>query len=363
MLDPIQLPRYHYSFRGLTTTNRNQALMWAGPDTHEIKFYFMDHVWDSVDWSQEPVESLESMAHRRCRELREKYDWLCLWLSAGYDSQTVLKYFIDAGVKIDEIGIRNKYELFADPEPHWVRQSAEHYRTHHNPAVKFTEIQVGLDLHTEFYNKYKENWIMEHGGLLRFAKSSPNYVFAHEYHSLKQKENYSLRRADIYGKEKPRLDLLDGKWYMWMTDVPMLDSIGEPTVVDFYLPESDPCLFVKQCYMAIKYFESLPNIDHAMVHDIQSQKYNYSAWNLALGRVLVDCPTSRDGWSKHVSHQSATAYDGIRMQDHLKKINDPVLNYWQAGLDVLSNRVGTDKNLFDIYVVSRRWEICDFKSS
>jgi len=140
-----------------------------------------------------------------------------------------------------------------------------------------------------------------------------------------------------------------------------LDSIGEPTVVDFYLPESDPSLFVKQCYMAIEYFESLPNINHAMVHDIQSQKYNYSAWNLALGRVLVDCPTSRDGWCKHVSHQSATAYDGIRMQDHLKKINDPVLNYWQAGLDILSNRIGTDKNLFGIYVVSRRWEICNFK--
>ena len=363
MLDLVQLPRYHYNFRGLTTTNRNQALMWAGPDTHEIKFYFMDHAWDSVDWSEEPTESIEAMAHRRCREIREKYDWLCLWLSAGYDSQTVLKYFIDAGVKIDEIGLRNKYDLFGDPEAEFVKQSAEDYRVHHNPAVKFTEIRIGLDYHEDFYKKHKQDWIMQPGGILRFIKSSHNYLFANDYNVLKLQENHALKRADIYGKEKPKLDLRDGKWYMWMYDMIMLDSIGERTVVDFFLPESDPYFFVKQCHMAIKYFESLPNITHTVLHEIQSNKYNYQAWNLALGRVLPKCPQSRTEWIKHQVMSSPTSPDGKRMQGQLEKEKNTVLDYWQEGLEILSQRIGPDKDIFNIGIFSRQWEIRNFNNS
>ena len=352
--------KYHYEYQGIRTANRSDALRLAGSDYKQIKFYFLDHLWDHADWSQEPIESFESLAIARCRELREQYDWLCLWLSAGYDSQTALKYFTDAGVKIDEIAYRHKTELYDDPEPPYIARSAEQYRLHHNPNLRFTKLDVGLDFNLDFYQKYKEQWIYQPGGILRLTKSAPTYVFSEHSAALQQQDLLRNKRADIHGNQKPRLDLYNNTWYMWMYDLSMQDSMSGDTVVDFYLPETDSKFFIKQCYMAIRFFENLPGFDHSTLHRIQSSKERYQDWNLALGRILVDCLESRSGVVKHVSHQSTDAYDSVKIKHYLESVNSSVIDYWKQGLSMLQHHLGTDADMMNLHIPSKKWQICQY---
>ena len=352
--------KYHYQYQGIKTANRGDALRLAGPDYKQIKFYFLDHLWDHANWSQEPEESFDQLALARCRELREQYDWLCLWLSAGYDSQTALKYFIDAGVKIDEIAYRHKTELYNDPEPPYIVETAEQYRLHHNPNLKFTKLDVGLDFNLDFYQKYKEQWVYQPGGILRLTKSAPAYVFSEHSAAQQQLDVFRFKRADILGNQKPKLDLYNNTWYMLMYDLSMQDSMSSDTVVDFYLPETDSKFFVKQCYMAIRFFENLPNFDHKLLHRIQSSKILYRDWNLSLGRIPVKCPESSSGIVKHVSLQSVDAYDSIKIKHYLESVNSNVIDYWKQGLLTVQDHLGPDADIMNLHISSKKWQICKF---
>ena len=349
---------YYYVVNDQITYNRNEAILRAGSDPNSIKFYFMDDVWDAVDWSQEPVEDLRELAIRRCSSMREKYDWLCLWLSAGYDSQTVLQYFIDAGVKVDEIATRSKNALFHDPEPQYVFETANQYRIQHNPNVKFTFIDHGLDS-SDFYLQHGENWIYQPGAVLRFSKTGLNNVFDREREIQSQLVTKSGRRADITGHDKPRLDLQGDNWYMFMPDQTMSNAVGIKTV-DFYLPEDQPEFFVKQVYTAIKFFESISNLTHEMVHQIQSLKINYAGWNLGLGRVPLKCIESSDGRLKTAFDQSPTAGDSVRLIEHLTKTSHPAYDLWSRGIQYLQQQIGPETNLFSINITSKRWKVSEF---
>jgi hypothetical protein len=131
-------------------------------------------------------------------------------------------------------------------------------------------------------------------------------------------------------------------------------------VVDFYLPETDPRLFVKQCYMAIRFFENIPGFNHSMLHRIQSAKERYQDWNIALGRVLIDCLESRSGFIKHVSHQSAEAYDSIKMKLYLESVNSSVIDYWRQGRSMLQQDLGTDADMMNLHIPSKKWQICQY---
>jgi DNA repair exonuclease SbcCD ATPase subunit len=51
------------------------------------------------------------------------------------------------------------------------------------------------------------------------------------------------------------------------------------------------------------------------------------------------------------------------MQGQLEKEKNTVLDYWQEGLEILSQRIGPDKDIFNIGIFSRQWEIRNFNNS
>jgi len=349
---------YYYVIDSFSTYSRNEAILRSRGAIDRIKFYFMDHIWDQTDFSVEPEKSLEELAHERCRRLRDEYDWLCLWLSAGYDSQTVMKYFVDSGVRIDEIAHIDKSGLFNDPESHYVKSTAEWYRLHHNPALKLTMVKQGLDS-ANFYIRDGENWILRPGAILRFCKTGINNVITFNDDVRRNLDKTPLRRADINGHDKPRLDLRDDAWWMFMMESTMAPVIGVKTV-EFFLPEDQPEFFVKQCYHSVRYFENKPDVSHDLVHQIQRlKKDDYAAWNLALGRTRVSCPGAIDGSLKFTFEQSRSARDGLKLLDHLEKTNRLPLNIWNDGLDRLQKAAG-DIDIFSINLASKQWRICEF---
>jgi hypothetical protein len=348
---------YYYTVEDFNTYSRNEAMIRSMGNIDKLRFYFLDHIWDNADWSNEPKEDLQLLAHNRCQSIREQHDWLCLWLSAGYDSQTVLQYFIEAGIKIDEIAFRSKSALFDDPEPRYVLETANYYRLHHNSKVKFTLINHEMDS-ADFYLKHKENWIYHPGAVLRFSKTGMNnYILQNRALKIQSEQN-NIRRADITGHEKPRVDLRDGNWYMFMPDGVMANVLGIKTV-DFFLPEDQPTFFIKQVYQAIKFFESVDNINHEMVHKIQSSNHIYKEWNLGLGRYPIDCLESSDGRLKSSFINGLEAGDSVRLIKHLVSIKHKSINYWLNGINFLQEKLGAEIDIFST-ITSKAWKVCKF---
>lgn len=75
-----------------------------------ISWHFNEEVFDSFDWSIEPKETISELYRKRCEQLREKYDYLVLFYSAGSDSDNILNFFIDNNIVLDEVASLIDYE-------------------------------------------------------------------------------------------------------------------------------------------------------------------------------------------------------------------------------------------------------------
>ena len=95
-----------------------------------VEWNFNNEVYQSLDWTVEPAESIRELYAQRARALREQYDYLVCMFSGGSDSTTVLQTFIDNGIPVDEIFMN-----------YWPKGCADNFMNHEitNAAVPFLE--------------------------------------------------------------------------------------------------------------------------------------------------------------------------------------------------------------------------------
>lgn len=351
---------FYYQVDDQITLSRNQALLWAGGQLDRIHYYFMDDVWDQMDWSQCPSESFEDMCDRRCRELRAQYDWICLWLSGGYDSQTVLASFIRAGVRIDEIAHMDRTDYYADPELPFIIESSKNYQKYHNPKLRITAAPIDHNYTFDFYRGLGEDWIFQPGAAPRFSKSTCAVIQRFNDQVVRNRLSTPGRRADIYGKEKPMVKLgNDGHWYMQAYDRIIEDNIGGVSV-NFYLCSDMPEFYVKQCHMVIDWMETIPDINQGIVHAIQSnvEKW-YMAWNLACGRIPLSDFNTANGITKRYFNRTDNSPDGQGLLSHAESDLQKIYRIWKGAKENLLSSTGLD-NIVDVRLWSKAWPIRPF---
>ena len=72
----------------LTTNNQKfrgklECMLYCASHNVDFKWVFNDAYYDQLDWSVEPTDTLFDLYRQRAQQIRDKYDYLILHLSAG----------------------------------------------------------------------------------------------------------------------------------------------------------------------------------------------------------------------------------------------------------------------------------------
>lgn len=92
-----------YEVSGRKTYSKLEAFEWANHDIDKVDWNFNRGIFSSYDWTKEPAQDINYFYDERAKQLREKYDYIVLMYSSGYDSHNILRTFIDNKIHIDEV--------------------------------------------------------------------------------------------------------------------------------------------------------------------------------------------------------------------------------------------------------------------
>lgn len=341
----------YYIVDGRKTFNKNQAIAWADGNVDRIRMYWMDEVWEEADLTKPPARSWNELMRERCIQLRNKYDILGVAFSGGYDSKTIVDYFVLNNIPIDELHINHKTYVYY-PEAQVAYEQAELIKKNYFPNLKIVNVMLDENYQLNVRNVESESWMMDsHVIDLGFTRN-------HRAHLATWSQDYARnltnqRRGIVDGMEKPRLFVHDGHWAMTMMDSLMRFSINSP-YEHFYMSRDLPELFLKQVWMMIDWLESMPFATPTEVGDFmnkaQRSEDNYvnEQWNLAVGRNKVDHIINWDlnlnskpllkGGMFNIETQSLIQRLGIDLRD-------PRVQFW---LSTAKNFISTYRDAFNI---------------
>lgn len=316
--------RFGYKISGSPEliTSKTKAVVAAGGDTSKISWYADDDVFDQLDWTKEPADRMDVLMQREVTRIRNQYQYVGLWYSGGFDSQTIVDTFIKCGMHIDELLITHKaYTNKSDNELKYALKQAHYIKRHFMPKIKISLSKQTLETVVEFYQNAKENWIEYCGHqfwVQKLFRANPNL-------NVGTKEVFDRAGAIlIEGRDKPRVDLRDGAWYATATDAIGAWTMGT-NALSFYYTRHTPEIQIKQTHLMINWLETLDGVDHRKVHLLQSHKSSgetYKEWNLAMGRSMLFCTATdvRQGWEDALHGAGLKKWVGRLENEHLKNL-------------------------------------------
>ena len=332
----------YYTVGTVSTTNKLTAVEAAGGDMSRVHFYFADREHGLHDWTQEPEQTLTDLIDQRVSQLRDQNNYLCLWYSGGYDSQTILDSFVRTNTRLDEILIYDRQWI---DQVHNMKEDKLAYayacsiKKNHQPWLRIRVVQYDPQAIFDFYQHHGNDWIYhDRGSFPGFTKQNRANTaqWQKEFRSLAQQPG----RLDINGVEKPRVNLVDGKWYAQMSDRTLYYFFDCPYEL-FYISPAATEIYIKQCYMVIDWMEQQPGVSHNWVHRVQSNDLGpeiYAEWNRACGRSSVHNKIASGGLYKHLLGNGVDAVEGRALISAVRTQHETVFKHWHHGLTNLQNR-------------------------
>jgi hypothetical protein len=310
--------------------NKIKALEASDWKPAKIQFRYREQFLATTDLSQNPVESWEELLMMSCLNLRESCQYLSLWFSGGSDSLTVLDVFSKYNIRLDELIFYDKkynpYDYY-NQEARFVLKEMETFKLI-QPWCKLTVIDVDYNNAKTFYKKHRDHWIYQPYTTIRYAKNMRYNLIQNNPSLAKQFERPD--RIDIIGREKPKLILDDGKWFLVFYDCIEYDTYLNG-FHHFYW--DDLKILAKQAHMAAEFFESLPNFDQQMLHRIQGNQAGdiYIKYCQAIGRKTPQDLWIAAGMNKCTGNRLNSVYEG-RHLENFSSSHDPEVfsNYWHG---------------------------------
>ncbi len=371
---------FHYKVGSSIFYNKMDAILHANKTLADISWHFSEDIFSAIDWTKEPVTTLDELYRLRALEIREKFDYVVILCSGGADSTNVVRTFLNNGIHIDEVlaaapmsGLRD-YDFNSNDTSHLNTMSETKYaQLPLINEISQTHPNIRITLHdyfNEMLNYKTDEWLYQSEDWIH-PSSVARYRYERISH-LKQLAESGKKIAFVYGIDKPALSIgRDNNVYSSFSDLTIntqrqpFDSFY-PNVenVLFYWTDTMPQIVVKQSHAVAHWIHRPENalalrylLDRRTMMSSfwtwQTHRYRHSKYE----RAIVPCiypSTSRevfqaekptklflgehDGWFyKH--HQSTRAYQMIVSDTNsfYKNINPKYLNEDENGFIVLRN--------------------------
>jgi len=335
-----------YICNGQKFYNKIEAILYAQKHNlgFDIKFYFNDSIYNQYHWDQEPSETLDQLYAQRARELREKYDYLVVHFSGGYDSGNVLETFAKNNIPVDEVLLRGsiagsvKNVLDISPENFFAEiffQSiplAEYAKDKYWPDLKITVV----DTVPYTLNYWSKNKFWTDAPLV--GHFTPGIVWKADYDELcpefKKITESGKKLAHIRGMEKPDVHFDNGRYYVrfldkWSTiatphsrrenQLPMFHEA-------FYWAPSTAKIIIKQAHMIKKYIKK---------HNLNPKKVLYGPSRHEFINPIIYNRTWPLLWQTLKPMRDIAEYDHYFFKD---KHSDHYTN-WKNGMDHLQVKI------------------------
>lgn len=92
-----------YQVGDYKTYSRLDAVEVSGRSGQPMSWNFNNEVFGQFNWTQEPPGDIKFWYRQRAEQLRDYYDYIILYYSGGWDSDNILRTFVDNNIFIDEV--------------------------------------------------------------------------------------------------------------------------------------------------------------------------------------------------------------------------------------------------------------------
>jgi hypothetical protein len=342
------------------TYSKLQAIEEMARTGTHLDWNFNQAVFGAHSWTQEPNVPLTELYRQRAQQIRDSYDYVVIFYSGGADSWNILNTFVANNIKVDEIAHcwslqgDNSYHSYFNEEvyrvaiPNTLRIQQQHPEINHR-IIDLTEIinSMYLDRDVKFDFIYQANSLLSPNGLAR------------SYLREKIKDYADLiaggkRVAFVWGTEKPRLTIKNGKYVCQFVDIfdNTVSSRLQSLAVDhgyydelfYWSPEAVPVI-IKQCHVVKKFLTTSSGTDPWLSSEQtpygKTKRHSrwltndglhsliYPGWDINTftnGKNNQPVIGPRDQW---FWTQNTHANPGLQIfQQGIKKIFDTIGPYW-----------------------------------
>jgi hypothetical protein len=229
--------------------------------SNNLNYYYYDKQYNSIDWTIEPSGNIQGLYKDNALRLREKYDYLILCFSGGYDSTQILETFILNNIRIDKIITVGAFSKDNNSESD-DNMNIEAYKNAFSFIKKYnlSSIYETFD-YTKWFDipsnfsiyEHGESWIDEIGSLF-----SPHHFFWRDLEEIVVPNSWRSKRTGIiFGIEKPYLFYEDSNFYFCFRDS-LVNQYGNRNHsqfsdrVLFFWDPTYPQILVKQLHLLKK---------------------------------------------------------------------------------------------------------------
>jgi hypothetical protein len=362
----------YYEVAGKHYHNKLQAFEAAFSIGHCPHWNFFEEAFSTVDWTQEPSQSILELYAERARSIRESADHVILWFSGGADSWTIADAFVNNNILIDELWTVAPFG-WNDPNntsTHASNQFNEVFFTSIPEAKKFIQkdprIKYKVLDSSPILENFWANNTIDPFNINHLAAELPISEF---FTGLApNNKSKSARIVKVYGIDKPRIMYQDGKFYLTFLDQIVHSRMATAGTIHadhhfydeaFYWHPDSIKILIKQGHLIKQWFKQhpqfLPLLSQTVTHsdtltyqriirDLIYPSYNTTLWQTSKNTGLYDLECYHTlsensnskaglGWRNTIKKYSNSIYDLFVNNNRIDDTTVPIKNYgWYYGL-------------------------------
>ena len=356
--------------------SKPEAYIYATQVDIEPSWHFNSKEFASADWLTDPDLNLREIYRLRAQQLRNKYDWIRIEASGGGDSTTAIFSFLLNGIHLDEVVFRYPKQVDKDVTNDPFNTKPENTLSEWQFAAKplFDWISTNYPKTRITFHDYSdvvlkdnymkdESWVFTTRDWFQPGHGAKHNNFAVKEHRELADSGKSI--AVVYGIDKPKVVLINNKWYTYFIDVfanhvnPIIEDYTNVTTELFYWTPDLPEIAIKQSHMIKTWFDQPQNqnLKNLVTYPVLNPNLRTSYEGIAKSIIYPDY----DQQTWQTSKPTNSFYNEMDHWFHVNLKDTKVYSAWQAGLEFLVDKI--DPKLFQYQSgkpVGLRWNTSVF---